>query len=213
MRTIQLPLIMIALAAAMLSGCSSPAPPASAVPPVTATSAPAQTARPTAAVNVPVAAATLAPAAVADPPTRVSIAAIGIDVPIVPVGVEPDGLMELDPDPAIAGWYRYGPDPSTGQGNTVIAAHIDSPDYPIGPFASLRDVPAASEVVLETASGGQLRYAVESITYYPKAELPTATLFERSGPPALVLITCGGDFDSDTGHYSDNVVMIARPIP
>lgn len=212
MRTILVSPLAIALTAILLSGCSSPAPPATAVAPAPSVT-PTPTARPTAAVTVPMAAATLAPAAAADPPTRVGIAAIGIDVPIVPVGVEPDGLMELNPDPAIAGWYRYGAEPSTGQGNTVIAAHIDSPDYPIGPFASLRDVPAGSEVLLSTASGGTLRYAVESITYYPKAELPTASLFERTGAPALVLITCGGDFDSDTGHYSDNVVMIARPAP
>jgi len=27
-----------------------------------------------------------------------------------------------------------------------------------------------------------------------------------------VLITCGGDFDSRTGRYADNVVAIATPI-
>jgi sortase (surface protein transpeptidase) len=142
----------------------------------------------------------------------VRIAAIDVDVPVIAVGVEPDGFMELPPDPAIAGWYRFGPDPSAEHGNTVIAAHIDAPDHPIGPFASLRDVPAGADVVVDTGSGRMLRYAVESITYYPKAELPTAALFERSGAPALVLITCGGEFDSATGHYRDNVVMVARPV-
>ncbi|KAA9110393.1 class F sortase [Microbacterium rhizomatis] len=210
MRRSQASLIAIALTAVVLSGCSSPAP--AAAPPIVSESATTPPPRQTAPADIPRSAATLAPPTQGDPPVGVAISAIGIDVPVIPVGVESDGFMELPPDPAIAGWYRYGPDPSTGQGNTVIAAHIDSPDYPIGPFASLRDVPAGSEVVVATTGGGMLRYAVESITYYPKAELPTAALFERTGPPALVLITCGGEFDSSTGHYRDNVVMIAKPV-
>ena len=49
------------------------------------------------------------------------------------------------------------------------------------------------------------------MTYYPKQELPTEAMFAREGTRALVLITCGGEFDSTTGHYADNVVVVAEP--
>jgi hypothetical protein len=142
---------------------------------------------------------------------RVQIAAKGIDMEVVPVGVEPGGFMELPPDPAIAGWYRFGPDPWSPDGNTVISAHIDAPEYPIGPFAELRDLPADAEVIVTGADGTTAAYGVVSVTYYPKQELPTEAIFAREGTRTLVLITCGGEFDSTTGRYADNVVVVAAP--
>ena len=56
------------------------------------------------------------------------------------------------------------------------------------------------------------RYVIESVTYYPKAELPVNNLFARSGTDSLVLITCGGPFDQATGRYADNVVAVATPV-
>ena len=49
------------------------------------------------------------------------------------------------------------------------------------------------------------------MTYYPKQDLPTEEIFAREGTDALVLITCGGAFDSTTGRYADNVVVVAAP--
>jgi hypothetical protein len=46
--------------------------------------------------------------------------------------------------------------------------------------------------------------------WYPKGRLPRR-VFDRSGPPILTLVTCGGAFDRATRHYSDNVVIYAVP--
>jgi hypothetical protein len=46
---------------------------------------------------------------------------------------------------------------------------------------------------------------------FAKQDLP-ADLFSRQGPPTLTLITCGGAFDEATGHYVDNVVVVASPV-
>ncbi len=197
------------LLALCLAGCGTPAPPADAV----ASASPISTTpAPTPSVHVPTVSTSLGAAAPVVAPVDVRIDAIGIDVPIIPVGVEGDGFMQLPPDPAVAGWYRYGPTPASGAGNTVIAAHIDSPSYGIGPFASLRDVPAGAEVTVSSEDGSTTRYATESVTYYVKAELPTEQLFARDGTPTLVLITCGGEFDASIGHYRDNVVLVARKV-
>ena len=192
----------------LLSACApAPSPSGAGAPSASSTPAPA----PTAVVDVPVAAATSQPVRAALPPVRVRIADKGIDMEVVPVGVEPGGFMELPPDPAIAGWYRFGPDPWSPDGNTVISAHIDAPDYPIGPFAELRDLSMDAEVTVTAADGSTAAYGVASVTYYPKQELPTEAIFARAGTRALVLITCGGEFDSSTGRYADNVVVVATP--
>jgi len=200
-----------ALAVALaLAGCgSSPgaAPSASAPSPAATAST-----RPTPVVQVPIAAATPSPARWPVPPVGVVVASIDVAVPVVPVGVESGGFMELPEDPAVAGWYRFGSDPAAPDGNVVISAHVDSPEYPIGPFSRLRDLAVGETVEVTDAAGDVRRYSVQSVTYYPKADLPVEALFARSGTRSLVLITCGGQFDSRTGRYADNVVAIATPI-
>lgn len=182
--------------------------------PEAAPSAPASTApvRPTPSLEVPVAAATPTPARPSVPPVRVVAASIGVDIPVIPVGIEKGGFMELPANPATAGWYRYGPDPASTDGNTVISAHVDAPDYPIGPFSALRDLKGGAVIQVTDAAGTEHSYTVQSVTYYRKTELPVHDLFARSGGKALVLITCGGDYDSRIGRYTDNVVAIATPV-
>jgi hypothetical protein len=45
-----------------------------------------------------------------------------------------------------------------------------------------------------------------------KEQLPLADVFDRSGAPRLVLITCGGQFDYTASSYSDNIVVVATPV-
>ena len=185
----------------LLAGCTPmPEAPAAQQPPVS----------PAPAVpDVPIRSTEIQPVVASSPPTRVQVPSVGIDVRVVGVGVQPDGLMELPRDPKIAGWYRFGPDPSDPDGSTVIAAHVDSLEYGLGPFSRLRDLPSGAEIIVTTADGTQHRYTTEAVARALKNELPVAELFERSGPPRLVLITCGGRFDTATRTYSDNVIVTA----
>jgi hypothetical protein len=45
-----------------------------------------------------------------------------------------------------------------------------------------------------------------------KTQLPPS-LWVSTGTPKLALVTCGGPFDSATGHYLDNVIVWAAPAP
>jgi hypothetical protein len=195
----------------VLVGCGSSAT-ETAPPPAAPTATATPTPLPSPVVDVPVAAATPTPSRPAVPPVRVVVASIDVDMPVVPVGVETGGFMELPVDPAVGGWYRFGADPTSAQGNVVISAHVDAPAYPIGPLSRLRELSAGETVEVTDAAGTTHRYSVQSVTYYPKADLPVDELFARTGTRELVLITCGGAFDPTTGRYADNVVAIATPI-
>jgi hypothetical protein len=39
--------------------------------------------------------------------------------------------------------------------------------------------------------------------------LPVGRIWNRTDRPVLRLITCGGSFDRETGHYRDNVIVYA----
>ena len=192
----------------VLAGCSSPP---GAAPSATAPT-PTTTALPTPVVEVAIVTATPPPARRSAPPVRVVVTTIGADVPVIPVGVETGGFMELPVDPAVAGWYRFGADPSSADGNIVISAHVDAPQYPIGPFSRLRELPAGASIDVTDASDALHRYTVESVTYYPKSELPVDELFARDGARNLVLITCG-DRNNTTGVYRTRIIVNAKLLP
>ncbi|MBW4031679.1 MAG: class F sortase [Acidobacteria bacterium] len=155
--------------------------------------------------------AALQPVRAAVPPVRVQVPAGGIDVTVEPVGVLADGQMELPANPRVAGWYRYGPDPESDAGGTVIAAHVDSLKYGLGPFSKLKLLSAGTKVQVTTADGVSHSYKIQTTQKILKTQLPIAQLFDRTGAPRLILITCGGQFDNTTLHYSDNIFVTAVP--
>jgi len=65
--------------------------------------------------------------------------------------------------------------------------------------------------VVRGAYGVEHQFVVQGRQGIAKPELPVAGLFTRTGPPALVLVTCGGNFDRATHSYSANVVVYAVP--
>lgn len=142
-------------------------------------------------------------------PSRVRIAAIGVDAPVVPVGLEPNGEMEV-PSASDVGWYELGTKLGSPQGSAVLAAHVDYGGRK-GAFFRLRDLPEGAEIEVTGADGRVLRYVVDARLQVDKAQLPVDELFRTTGPPTLTLITCGGTFDRGARHYRDNIVVRARP--
>lgn len=205
---------------ALLAGCGGPADAGAAATSAAtpSVSAPAATPEPTPAPGptVPVQDAALGaqPAPVQTPaPTRVAVPDLAIDMPVDPVGVEDDGTMEIPEDADRAGWYRFGPAPADPAGATVVAAHVDSWTTGIGPFSRLRDVAVGARVEVTTADGTVHAYVVQDVAQVPKGDAPVEQWFDRAGSPRLVLVTCGGAFDREVGHYADNVAVTAVPAP
>ena len=141
-------------------------------------------------------------------PRRVTIPAVGLEMPVRPVGVVADGQMELPDDPAVLGWYRWGPAPGA-HGSAVLAGHLDSWEQGVGPLVRLREVLVGDDVVVGTPRGPVV-HTVTAVDRYPRQALPD-TLFARSGPPLLRLVTCGGEYDEDAGGYQQNLVVTAEP--
>lgn len=161
--------------------------------------------------SVPVRPAADVPPERAAAPVRLVYPAIGADMEVVPTGVLPDGGMELPDDPDVAGWYRHGPAPGDAAGSAVIASHSGSPRNPVGRLYGLREAAVGDEVTVADAEGVERRHVVTSVTALGKAGLDFAPHFRRDGAPVLTLITCGGEWDEATGHYTDNILVTAAP--
>jgi hypothetical protein len=144
-------------------------------------------------------------------PQSLSITSLGIYSPIVPVGLEPDGAMEI-PGASEAGWYFPGRLPGSATGSSVIAAHVDYDGRP-GVFIDLRSIDLGAEVSVLDAQGTVHSFVVVERTQVAKEDLPVAELFRNGGDPLLTLVTCGGAFDRGEARYADNIVVRAAPAP
>lgn len=141
-------------------------------------------------------------------PTGLVIGELAIDAPVVPVGVEPDGDMEVPPADQV-GWYRFGPAPGD-EGSAVLAAHVDLAGER-GVFFDLRTLRPGTTVEVRSSDGSSRRFTVDAVTQVAKVDLATTGVFDRGGPPRLALITCGGAFDDEARSYRDNIVVTAVP--
>lgn len=145
-------------------------------------------------------------------PISVTISGTAISAPVVPVGVDADGDTAIPARVDTVGWYRFGPQPGASAGSIVLVGHVDSAQQGEGAFFRLQTVRAGAVVSVTDANRHVFRYRVVGRQEYPKASVPLAALFTRTGAPHLTLITCGGSFDPRIRHYRDNVVVTAVPI-
>lgn len=173
----------------------------------TATEAPPPTtaASPTTA---PEPAPTAAPAPAV--PERISIPSIGVDAPVGRLGLLPDRTLEVPTDWDATGWYEGGPKPGE-RGPAVIAGHVDSKSGP-AVFYDLRDLQPGAQVDMIAGDGTITTFEVTGTERYPKGEFPTVEVYGLTPDPELRLITCDGEFNSDIGHYDDNLVVSARQV-
>jgi Sortase domain len=144
-------------------------------------------------------------------PVELVVASAKLRMPIVPTGVALDGQMELPPNPARIGWYRFGPAPTAPAGSAVLGGHLDSREYGVGPLARLARMKTGDPIEVRLSDGSTLRYRTEAVRDVDKQALALDSVFDRSGPRRLQIVTCGGEYLPDRGGYQDNLVVTAVP--
>lgn len=147
----------------------------------------------------------------ASAPVRLSAPAIGIDSPLVDLGRNADGTVEVpsldDPD-ARPGWYRDSPTPGT-LGPAIILGHVDSRRFGPGVFYHLAELRPGDSVDVARADGTVARFAVDEVRQVAKRDFPTLEVYGNLDHAGLRLITCGGEFDPAAGSYESNVIVFA----
>ena len=143
-------------------------------------------------------------------PVRIRIPAIGVSARVIPLGLNPDGTMQTPRSFSDTGWYKPWREPGE-RGTAVITGHVDSVSGP-AVFYRLRDLRRGNIIRIARADGSVVRFRVEGLERWPKAEFPTHKVFRRSRLAALRLVTCSGNFDASTGHYVDNTIVYAARV-
>jgi hypothetical protein len=137
---------------------------------------------------------------------------LGIKAAIVPEVIDIEtGTLGMPANIWRLGWWRDGMAPMAHSGAILIAGHYDFATAGPGAFYPLPHARRGERIQITTADGAVHTYRVVTVETYPKTALPL-TVFDRRGPPRLVLVTCGGRFDSVTKHFLDNIVVTAVPV-
>jgi Sortase domain len=151
------------------------------------------------------------------------IPALGVRAPLVPtgaVGAPETASLTIPANIHTVGWWdgtvsdgdRIVQEnaPAPGQpGVAVIAGHIDSESAP-GALFNLGALKVGATIEVSDSTGHLSTWAVEAPPQTVlKTQLP-AQLWATTGPPQLAVVTCGGPFDTATGHYEGNVIVWAR---
>jgi hypothetical protein len=151
------------------------------------------------------------PASTLPMPIRISIPTLKVDAAVTPEGVDATGEMAIPEDIHTIGWYQWGSAPGASAGSIVMVGHVDSAKTGAGAFFPLRTIADGALITITTTDGTSHDYRVIAREQFPKTTVPLSAIFDQSGPPRLVLATCGGAFDRATGSYLDNIVVTAQP--
>ncbi len=138
-------------------------------------------------------------------PVSLQVPTIGVSTSLSALGLNATGTVQVPTNDEQPGWYELGPTP--GQtGSSVILGHVDTFKGP-GVFFRLRTLEAGDQVDVTLADGTVVRFAVSTVAQYTKAQFPDQEVYASHGFSGLQLVTCGGTFDSQTGHYLSNIVV------
>jgi LPXTG-site transpeptidase (sortase) family protein len=147
-------------------------------------------------------------------PIHLRIPAIGVDAPLMQLGLKGDGTLQVPPysKSAPPGWYRGSPTP--GQtGPAVILGHVDT--FEAGPvvFYRLARLKPGDLISIDRRDGRTATFRVQRVENVPKNRFPTLEVYGDTPRPELRLLTCGGDWNSERHDYADNTVVFAALVP
>ncbi|MYZ35703.1 class F sortase [Streptomyces sp. SID4917] len=142
-------------------------------------------------------------------PVALRIPAIKVDTPLLGLGLDRDGSLDVPPTGVrnVAGWYKDGPSPGA-KGSAIIAGHVDNARGP-AVFYKLGTLRKGQRIEVARADGRTAVFSVDALEVYENADFPERKVYGSTDRPELRVITCGGGFSKKTG-YKGNVVAYAH---
>jgi sortase (surface protein transpeptidase) len=91
----------------------------------------------------------------------------------------------------------------------VIVGHLDTVDGP-AVFGALPEIRRGMTITVQGSDGANHSFQTVGVASVSKAHFPAQSVYAPSRKPTLALITCSGRFDEATGHYENNLIILAR---
>ncbi|MFI7617105.1 class F sortase [Nonomuraea terrae] len=150
-----------------------------------------------------------APAMLPSTPVRLVVKRLGINAPIKSVGLAKNGTIEVPPidNHNLVGWYRNMSTPGEA-GPAVLLGHKDTRTR-TAVFARLPELKNGDIIEVKRQDKTTAVFTVGGVEQANKQTFPTQRVYGPQENAQLHLITCGGTYNRNTGHYTDNVIVYA----
>jgi sortase (surface protein transpeptidase) len=160
-----------------------------------------------------------APSASNAPVARLIIEKIGVDAPVITLGVNDAGIPQVPDNPDDVAWYNWSALPGHGS-NAVLAGHFDwtvNGQPVIGVFYYLADLSLGDIIEVRLEDGTDYRYSVIGNLAVPNNDGQAMELMGPTPSDMVTLITCGGVWTPDPnnplgGEYTHRQVVRAELI-
>ncbi|HLD27236.1 MAG TPA: class F sortase [Patescibacteria group bacterium] len=139
-------------------------------------------------------------------PVRLKIPEIGVDSAVIPVGLTPDGAMDVPKGPTEVAWFNFGPRPGEN-GSAVIAGHYSWKNNIPAVFDNLHKLNKGDKIYIEDEKGANNIFVVREIRIYGK-NADASDVFASSDSGAhLNLVTCTRIWNKAEKMYSDRLII------
>ena len=142
-------------------------------------------------------------------PVKLRIPELSIDSSFVaPLGLLPDGEVEVPDSYTEVGWYKFGPTPGE-LGPAVILGHVDSYQGPAVLF-SLGQLEIGQKIFIDREDGTTAVFEVTELERPRQSAFPTAQVYGDIDHSGLRIITCSGIYVRGTQRYTHNLIVYAK---
>jgi sortase (surface protein transpeptidase) len=150
------------------------------------------------------------------PIARMIIDKLGVDAPVVSLGLDENGVPMVPDNPYDVVWYDFTSRPGWGS-NAVFSGHVDWVIWGrpvIGVFYYLRDLDLDDEIKIVLEDGTEYHYKVTANRALPSDDPEVLSLMGPTPEDVVTLITCGGTWIRDYreplgGRYTDRQIVRA----
>ena len=152
-------------------------------------------------------------------PLRMIIESLGVNAPIITLGLDAYRLPEVPYDPYVVAWYDFSARPGQG-GNAAFAGHVDWTvnGQPVtGVFWGLRDLQQGSVVKILLEDGSELQYSVTHVLAIDYGDPEGVKVMYPTPNDVITLVSCGGTWIPDSssplgGDYTHRIIVRAERI-
>ncbi len=146
-------------------------------------------------------------------PRYIRIPSIGVISRVKTLGVDETNKVDAPHNIHDAGWYNGSVRPGSGPGTSLLLGHVSGWTSP-GVFKKIDALQADDKIIIENGEGRTFTYHVykTETKHVNDIDMNKVLATEKAGEHVIKLMTCAGNFDSDSEQYDSRTIVYAKQI-
>jgi LPXTG-site transpeptidase (sortase) family protein len=145
-------------------------------------------------------------------PVAITSPKIGLNVPVVPVGLTPGHAVDVPNTLKLSGWYTGSPLPGA-RGSSLIDGHVGNSIGTPGVFANLHKLSIGDSIYVKDKNGNTEHFIVRDMKVYVLADVPMGYILANTNEKRLNIITCAGNWVPSQQTFDHRLVVYTELAP